>query len=92
MSIQSSGAKFEHIGDTSITFDNGETVATPGVLCKFARLYSGPSRTGALLLAAARICSDGMSGRAYGLTADLTMVPVIGRPTHFTGCCSIASN
>ncbi|WP_306151275.1 COG3650 family protein [Roseovarius sp. MMSF_3281] len=92
MSIHPDGAQFEWIGEAPITFDSYQSVATPGVLGKFARLYTGRSRTGALLLASTRLCSDGMSDRTYGLAADLTIFPFIGQPTHYTGCCTLAPN
>ncbi|RVV97866.1 peptide-binding protein [Mesobaculum littorinae] len=34
-------------------------------------------------------CSDGMSGRAYGLTLDLLVLRAQGA-THYAGCCSLA--
>ena len=35
-------------------------------------------------------CSDGMSDRAYGINAWLTVEPTAGGATMLTGCCSLA--
>ena len=34
-------------------------------------------------------CSDGMSDRRYGLSADLFLTGE--KPVHYTGCCSLAA-
>ena len=51
---------------------------------------AGGAGGGLHLLTLAGACGDGMSDRAYGLSAWLTVDPAGGEPGLLAGCCSLA--
>lgn len=87
LEIGPEGQRFEAAGETPLRYGGGARLPAEGRRDRWA-LRAWAAGRGLTAVVAERACSDGMSGRAYGLGVDLILSDRDGA-RYLSGCCSL---